>query len=130
MTPETPPIDMCPDHWDIVRRILQKHVPHFSVWAFGSRAKWTAKPYSDLDLAIITDKPLSLDVSASLSDDFSESDLPWKVDIVDWATTSESFRKMIERDKVMVQSGEDLLISDFLDKDHISVKMGKTVPLS
>lgn len=130
MTSETPLIDIHPDHWDIVRRILQKHVPHYSVWAFGSRAKWTAKSYSDLDLAIITDKPLSLDVSASLSDDFSESDLPWKVDIVDWATTSESFRKMIERDKVMVQSGEDLLISDFLDKDHISVKMGKTVPLS
>ena len=105
MTPETPPIDMCPDHWDIVRRILQKHVPHFSVWAFGSRAKWTAKPYSDLDLAIITDKPLTLDLSASLSDDFSESDLPWKVDIVDWATTRESFRKMIERDKVVVQTG-------------------------
>ena len=130
MTPETPLIDIHPDHWDIVRRILQKHVPHYSVWAFGSRAKWTAKSYSDLDLAIITDKPLSLDVSASLSDDFSESDLPWKVDIVDWATSSESFRKMIQRDKVMVQSGEDLLISDFLDKDHISVKIGKTVPLS
>lgn len=107
MTPEAPLIDIRPDHWDIVRRILQKHVPHFSVWAFGSRAKWTAKPYSDLDLAIITDKPLTLDVSASLSDDFSESDLPWKVDIVDWATTSESFRKMIERDKVEVQAGEN-----------------------
>lgn len=107
MTPETPLIDIRPDHWDIVWRILQKHVPHFSVWAFGSRAKWTAKPYSDLDLAIITDKPLTLDVSASLSDDFSESDLPWKVDIVDWATTSESFRKMIERDKVEVQAGEN-----------------------
>lgn len=78
-----------------MRRILQKHVPHYSVWAFGSRAKWTAKPYSDLDLAIIPDKPLSLDVSASLSEDFSESDLPWKVDVVDWATTRESFRKMI-----------------------------------
>ena len=130
MTSETPLIDIHPDHWDIVRRILQKHVPHYSVWAFGSRAKWTAKSYSDLDLAIITDKPLSLDVSASLSDDFSESDLPWKVDIVDLATTSESFRKMIQRDKVMVQSGEDLLISDFLNKDHISVKIGKTVPLS
>lgn len=107
MTPGAPLIDIRPDHWDIVRRILQKHVPHFSVWAFGSRAKWTAKPYSDLDLAIITDKPLTLDVSASLSDDFSESDLPWKVDIVDWATTSESFRKMIERDKVEVQAGEN-----------------------
>src|SRR5690606_14938031 len=64
-----------------------------------------AKPYSDLDLAIITDKPLSLAVSAALADDFSESDLPWKVDVVDWTTISASFREIIERDKVVVQEG-------------------------
>ncbi|MBO9879469.1 restriction endonuclease subunit S [Xanthomonas sp. D-99] len=100
---DTPNIDIRPDHWRIVRDILRKHVPHHEVWAFGSRAKWLAKQYSDLDLAIITDQPLSLAVSAALADDFSESDLPWKVDVVDWATTGESFRKIIERDKVVVQ---------------------------
>ena len=98
-----PLIDIRPDHWAIVRDILHKHVPQHEVWAFGSRAKWTAKEYSDLDLAVITDQPLSWSVSAALADDFSESDLPWKVDVVDWATTSESFRKIIERDKVVVQ---------------------------
>ncbi|MDR1228392.1 MAG: restriction endonuclease subunit S [Azoarcus sp.] len=98
-----PNIDIRPDHWQIVRDILRKHVPQYEVWAFGSRAKWTAKQYSDLDLAIITNRPLPLEVSASLSDDFSESDLPWKVDVVDWASTSESFRKIVERDKVRVQ---------------------------
>lgn len=103
MTAQTPLIDIRPDHWEIVRSILQKNVPHHAVWAFGSRATWKAKEYSDLDLAIITDRPLSLDVSASLSDDFSESDLPWRVDLVDWATTSEAFRKIIERDKVVIQ---------------------------
>ena len=109
MTAETPLIDIRSDHWEIVRSILQKHVPHCAVWAFGSRAKWKAKEYSDLDLAIITDQPLSLDVSASLSDEFSESDLPWKVDVVDWATTSESFRKIIERDKVVVKGAKNSL---------------------
>jgi type I restriction enzyme, S subunit len=104
--PDIPKIDIRPDHWEIVRSILQKHVPQYAVWAFGSRAKWTAKEYSDLDLAIITDKPLSLDISASLSDDFSESDLSYKVDVVDWATTGESFRKIIERDRVVVQKVE------------------------
>ena len=79
-------------------------MPQHEVWAFGSRAKWTAKPYSDLDLAVITDQPLPLKTSANLSDDFSESDLPWKVDVVDWATTRAPFRKIIERDKVVVQA--------------------------
>ncbi|EQD72800.1 DNA polymerase beta subunit [mine drainage metagenome] len=102
----TPLIDISPDQWAIVHKILQQHVPQHEVWAFGSRAHWTAKEYSDLDLVIITDKPLPLEISASLSEDFSESDLPWKVDILDWATTSESFRKIIERDKVVVQESK------------------------
>ena len=106
MSHTPPPIDILPDHWIIVRDILRKHVPHYSVWAFGSRARWTAKPFSDLDLAIITEKPLPLEVSAALAEDFSESDLPYKVDLVDWATTAESFRQIIERDKVVVQEGE------------------------
>ncbi|NDU79729.1 MAG: nucleotidyltransferase domain-containing protein [Ferrovum sp.] len=74
-------------------------MPQFEVWAFGSRAKWTAKVYSDLDLAIITNKPLPLELSVKLSDDFSESDLPWKVDVVDWVSTSETFRQIIEQDR-------------------------------
>lgn len=104
--PEQPLIDVRPDLWDVVRGILQAHVPQYEVWAFGSRAKWTAKPYSDLDLAVITHQPLSLAVSAALSDAFAESDLPWRVDVVDWATTRETFRKIMERDRVVVQRAQ------------------------
>jgi type I restriction enzyme S subunit len=97
-----PPIDISPAQWDIVRRILQQRVPQYPVWAFGSRAKWTAKPFSDLDLAIMTNQSLAWSVSAELADDFSESDLPFKVDVVDWAATSDAFRRIIEMDKVLV----------------------------
>jgi predicted nucleotidyltransferase len=100
-----PPIDISAADWEIVLGILQHHVPDKTVWAFGSRAKGTAKPYSDLDLVVISDKPLSLDLSATLADAFSESDLPWKVDVVDWATTGVAFRKLIEQQKVVVQIG-------------------------
>jgi type I restriction enzyme, S subunit len=104
MMSHTPHIDIQPDHWAIVQRILQTHVPHATVWVFGSRATGKAKAFSDLDIAIITDHPLPLDVSASLRDDFCESDLPFKVDVVDWATTSASFRTIIARHKVVVQA--------------------------
>jgi predicted nucleotidyltransferase len=73
---ETPHIDIMPVDWAIVREILQKDVPDYEVLAFGSRAKGIAKAYSDLDLAVITDTPLSLDVSGALREDFAESDLP------------------------------------------------------
>lgn len=101
----TPPIEINPQDWVEVTRILQKQVPALEVWAFGSRARRTAKPYSDLDLALITQQPLSLEKLASITHAFDSSDLPLRVDVVDWATTSETFRKIIERDKVVVQRG-------------------------
>ena len=104
MTSEAvPPIALTPRDWEIVRNILARHVPQYEVWAFGSRARRAAKPYSDLDLAIISDHPMSLSLSAAIADDFAESDLPIKVDVVDWATTGEAFRRIIESDKVVVQ---------------------------
>lgn len=98
-----PLIEIDADHLEIVRDILRTHVPHCEVWAFGSRVKGNVKPYSDLDLVVMTESPLPLSVSAALSDAFSDSDLPWKVDVVDWATVSESFREVIERQRVVVQ---------------------------
>ena len=98
---KTPSIDIRPDHWEIVRAILEKHVPQYEVWAFGSRAKWTAKEFSDLDLAIITEKPLPVKVNAELSEAFEESDLPYKVDVVDWAVTGEGFKRIISQQKVL-----------------------------
>jgi len=114
--PDVPNIDIRPDLWEIVRGILQKHVAQYTVWAFGSRAKWTAKPYSDLDLAVITDKPLPLSVSAALKEDFAESDLPWRVDVVDWAATNASFQEIITRDKVVVQTAASLNVTTTMSR--------------
>lgn len=105
MKQQIPSIDIQPDHWDIVGSILHKYGSQYEVWAFGSWATWKAKKFSDLDLAIITDYPLSPEISVSLKDEFSESDLPWKVDVVDWAVTTESFKEIIARDKVILQKG-------------------------
>ncbi len=97
-------LDIKPTHLQIVRDILQKNIPHYTVWAFGSRVKGKAKPYSDLDLAVIAPTPLSLSEHANLSEDFSESDLPWRVDIVDWATTGENFRRIIQQQYIVLQA--------------------------
>ena len=96
-------LDLRPDHWAIVRGVLQRHVPDRKVLAFGSRANWTAKEYSDLDLAILGDEPLFLDTTSALAEGLAESDLPFKVDLVDWARIDETFRDIIRRDGVAVQ---------------------------
>lgn len=97
------PLDVRPDHLAMVRAILRRHLPDREVWAFGSRAKGTARGISDLDLCVIGETPLPYEISARLRYDFSESDIPYTVDVVDWATTSESFREIILRDKVVMQ---------------------------
>lgn len=103
-----PKIEISPAHWAIVAEILQRHLPHTTVWAFGSRARFAAKPYSDLDLAVVGDTPLSLPELAALEHDFTESALPFKVDVVDWATTSESFREIIRQTHTVVWPPENL----------------------
>ena len=76
------------------------------VVAFGSRATWTAKEYSDLDLAVLGDEPLPLDAAAALAEGFGESDLPFKVDVVVWADINDHLRGIIRRDAVDVQTPE------------------------
>jgi type I restriction enzyme S subunit len=101
MTP--PPLDLRPDDWQIVREILERHVPGFDVRAFGSRVRGTARPYSDLDLAIFGPTVLGWDVIAALSDDFATSGLPFRVDVVDGVAASPSFRTILLREGVPVQ---------------------------
>jgi hypothetical protein len=44
----------------------------------------TGPNYSDPDLAIDAGSPLSPDATGALSESFSDSDRPYRVDIVDW----------------------------------------------
>ena len=97
-----PSVDLRPDHWAIVRSALRRHVPDREVLAFGSRATWTAKDYSDLDLAVMGEEPLSLRTASALDEALRDSDLPFKVDVVDWARIDGSFRAIIRRDAVTV----------------------------
>ena len=98
------PIDVRPADLDTVRRILREHVPDLEVHAFGSRVAWNARETSDLDLALMTDKPLGIDRTAGLRAAFTDSDLPFRVDIVDWATASEKFRQRILADHVVLRA--------------------------
>ena len=94
---------MTAEELSLLQSILKRYVPDFKVWAFGSRVTGTHKPYSDLDLALVGDEPISIETRAALSDALSNSALPYKVDIVDWASTSEAFQQIIEKQKLVIQ---------------------------
>ena len=99
-------IDLHPKHFETVQHILAKHVPGCEVRAFGSRVKWTAKDYSDLDLAVVGSKPLTLRQAYQLAEAFEESDLPIRVDVLDWHTISEEFKRIIAAEYEVIQGAE------------------------
>ena len=101
-------IDLNPNHFATVERILAEHVPGCEVRAYGSRATWTAKDYSDLDLAVVGKGPLDWKSLGRLKESFEESNLPMRVDVLDWHSISESFREVIKRQYVVMQEGKKL----------------------
>jgi predicted nucleotidyltransferase len=92
----TSSLDIRDDHAAILRSVLQTHLPKGTrACVFGSRARGGARQYSDLDLAFEWDRPLGLDLLGRIAEALSESDLPYKVDIVDLLTTDPAFRARI-----------------------------------
>ena len=85
-----------PDLREILR-VLAAHPRIRKARLFGSRAKGTHSPGSDVDLALEGDITFDLlrEVSAALN---QESTLPYRFDILDFSTIeSEELREHIER---------------------------------
>ena len=101
-------IDLNPKHLETIQRILAEHVPKCEVRAFGSRVKWTAKDYSDLDITIVGSEPLSLRQLRRLKEAFEESDIPIRVDVADWQSLSDNFKQVIAAEYEVIQKAEPI----------------------
>ena len=97
-------IDVAEHHLETIKRILAEYVGDCEVRAFGSRSNGKAEEYSDLDLAIIGNDKLEQRDKMLLREAFEESDLPFRVDIIDYNAVSESFRAIIDNDYDLVQA--------------------------
>ncbi len=90
---------------EIINNILHEHVPHCEVWAFGSRVHGhNFKKFSDLDIAVISENKIPASIISSLEEDFIESYLPFKVDVIDFATINDDFKKIIKNNYEVIQS--------------------------
>ena len=81
----------------LLKQYLHKYIPDQEVWLFGSRVTEKIKAFSDIDIAVINEAPLETALLAELNYAFKESDLPYKVDIVEWQGLSNVFKKNIEQ---------------------------------
>ncbi len=88
-------IDLPAQHLTLVRTVLESLAPGVSAFAFGSRVEGRAKKHSDLDLALHADGPLDWRLLARLREAFEESDLPIRVEVLDWAACSVQFKNTV-----------------------------------
>jgi type I restriction enzyme S subunit len=93
---------LTPNQIQLVREILQRHLPGRDVRIYGSRARGTARRYSDLDLMIMDGEPVALGTLGDLKEAFVESDLPFKVDVSEWRALSTAFRDAVMADLVAI----------------------------
>ncbi|MDR0290091.1 MAG: nucleotidyltransferase domain-containing protein [Treponema sp.] len=89
-------INISENELTIINGIISDLAPDCDVLAFGSRYYMKAKRYSDLDLAFMGDKKLGLKRCFQLEDAFAESDLPYRVDVLDYYILSPEFRAIID----------------------------------
>ncbi|MEN8255880.1 MAG: nucleotidyltransferase domain-containing protein [Verrucomicrobiota bacterium] len=101
-------IDLPASQLETVRHILSAHVPDCEVRAFGSRIGNAAKAWSDLDLAVVGNSKLEKSTLFALKEAFEESDLPIRVDVLDWHTISPEFKAVVEAGYEVVQKKDGL----------------------
>lgn len=70
------------------------------VFVYGSRARGNYQPFSDLDLMVHSEQDLSKEVS-NLSEFLSESQFPYKVDLVLWSQFAESYKEGYLQDRAI-----------------------------
>jgi len=87
----------------VVKHILEKHVPGCEVRVFGSRITSKTKKYSDLDLVVVGQEKLSRKTTMLLKEAFENSELSFRVEVLDWNAVSESFKKVIEAKYEVIQ---------------------------
>ena len=84
--------------------MLERHLPRTAAWVYGSRAKWTARTQSDLDLVVFATPEQSGRVGA-LREAVEEDDLPFPVDLFVWDDVPKESREQIETEHVVLVDG-------------------------
>ena len=108
-------IDITAKQRKTVLALLARHLPNTTAWVYGSRAKWTSRPQSDLDVVVFATPEQSVRVG-ELREAFEDSDLPFRVDLFVWDAVPEKFQERIETDHVVLVGKENLRASDTWQK--------------
>ena len=99
-------LDLPAEHRAVLVALLEEHLPGTTVWAYGSRVKWTSRPSSDLDLVVFA-SPHQGDRVGALREALEDSDLPFRVDLFVWNEVPDSSRERIKAEHVILAEVEE-----------------------
>ncbi len=67
---------------------------------FGSRARGDARRASDIDLALVAGQPVAAADMAALREALEESQVPFRIDLIDYASAPAHLRAAIDREGI------------------------------
>ena len=81
----------------LLRQIVYKYLPDdsYKAFVFGSRATGKNRKFSDLDLGINGPRPLTPKEYILIQNELEESDIPYRVDLVDFAKVNDKFKQVL-----------------------------------
>ena len=82
----------------IVSRILRNQ--EISVYLFGSWARGQSTSHSDIDIAVDPHRPLPVGMLAHLRDEFEESHIPYRIEVVDLSKADLYFRERVFKEGI------------------------------
>ena len=100
-----PSIDITAGQRKTILTLLERHLPGTEAWVYGSRANWTSRPESDLDLVVFA-SPVQSRQIGNLREAFEESNLPFRVELFVWDDVPRQFKQQIEQERVILRSGQ------------------------
>ncbi len=121
-------IDIQPHILKEILAIIKKYLPNTTLWAFGSRVKFTSKITSDLDLVAFITKEQKTAFSL-VKEAFDQADIPFRIDLHDWNEIPENFKKNIENQYIVLQEYKKEMLPNNWKKyklgDVVEIKYGK-----
>jgi predicted nucleotidyltransferase len=81
--------------------IISALIPNAKIYLFGSRARGTHSKWSDIDLALDTGKPLTNTNIDEVKSVLAATNIPYKVDVLDFQTVSTEMQVSIKRDGIL-----------------------------
>ena len=97
-------MDINPSDKKILFSLLNQYLPHTTIWAYGSRIKGNAQPWSDLDLVVFTGAEQGYQVSL-LKEALEESNLTFRVQIFEWDSLPDNFKTNIKAQHEVLAHG-------------------------